>query len=31
MLALSRWENEGGAGLALIALEATPQSDAEAD
>ena len=30
-LALSRWENEGGAGLASITLDALARSDAEAD
>jgi len=31
MLALSRWENEGGAGLASITVEAPAQSDTEVD
>lgn len=31
MLALSRWENEGGAGLASITVDAPPQRDVEAD
>jgi len=30
-LALSRWENEGGAGLASITVDATLQRDTEAD
>jgi len=31
LLALSRWENEGGAGLASTTVDAAHQSDAEAD